>query len=328
MSQTYRAAVCAALEGPGSLEVRTLPCPPLAAGDVRIAVKAAGANFPDLLMTRGGYQLRPDLPFVPGMEVAGDILEVGADVTGFKAGDRVMAQLRLGGFAEQAIAPAGQMFPLPDALSYEEGAGWYVAATTAWHALNDKADIQPGETLLVLGASGGVGMAAVQLGKHKGATVIGLASKKAKLDAILAAGADFAFVNDATDLPEAVKAATGGKGVDVVYDPVGGPLAITATRTLGWGGRYLIVGFASGEIPKFPANHVLIKGYTVMGLRAGEATRRAPELGKRTRAALIELATQGVMRPSISHRFPLDQTGDALKALESRDVIGRAVVTP
>ena len=328
MSQSYRAAVCAALEGPGSLEVRALACPPLAAGEVRITVKAAGANFPDLLMTRGGYQLRPDLPFVPGMEAAGDIIEVGSDVTGFKPGDRVMAQLRLGGFAEQAVMPATQIFPLPDALTYEEGAAWYVAATTAWHALHDKAKIQPGETLLVLGASGGVGMAAVQLGKHMGANVIGLASSDVKLSAILAAGADHAFLNDTADLPDIVKAATGGKGVDVVYDPVGGPLAITATRTFGWGGRYLIVGFASGEIPKFPANHVLIKGYTVMGLRAGEATRRDPELGKRTRTALIELAKQGVMRPAISHRFSLDQAGDALKALESRDVIGRAVVTP
>lgn len=328
MSQSYRAAVCAALEGPSSLQIRTLPCPPLAAGEVRIAVKAAGANFPDLLMTRGGYQLRPDLPFVPGMEAAGDIIEVGSDVTGFKPGDRVMAQLRLGGFAEQAVMAATQIFPLPDALTYEEGAAWYVAATTAWHALHDKAKIQPGETLLVLGASGGVGMAAVQLGKHMGANVIGLASNDAKLSAILAAGADHAFLNDTDDLPDIVKAATGGKGVDVVYDPVGGPLAMTATRTFGWGGRYLIVGFASGEIPKFPANHVLIKGYTVMGLRAGEATRRNPELGKRTRAALIELANQGVMRPAISHRFSLDQAGDALKALENRDVIGRAVVMP
>ncbi len=328
MTQTYRAAVCATLEGPGSLELRSLPFPPLAAGEVRIAVRAAGANFPDLLMTRGGYQLRPDLPFVPGMEAAGDVIEVGSDVTGFKAGDRVMAQLRLGGFAEQAVAPAAQLFPLPDALTYEEGASWYVAATTAWHALHDKAQIKPGETLLVLGASGGVGMAAVQLGKHMGANVIGLASSDAKLSAILAAGADHAFRNDTADLPDAVKAATGGAGIDVVYDPVGGPLAITATRTLGWGGRYLIVGFASGEIPKFPANHVLIKGYTVMGLRAGEATRRDPALGGRTRAALIDLAGQGVMRPAISHRFPLDQAGSALLALESRDVIGRAVVLP
>ena len=328
MSQTYRAAVCAALEGPDSLEVRSLPAPELGPQDVRIAVKAAGANFPDLLMTRGGYQLRPDLPFVPGMEAAGDVIEIGRDVTGLKPGDRVMAQLRLGGFAEQAVAPAAQMFPLSDALSYEEGAAWYVAATTAWHALHDKAQLRPDETVLVLGASGGVGMAAVQLARHMGATVIGLASSEAKCTTIRAAGADHAFLNDTPDLPDAVKAATGGKGVDVVYDPVGGPLAITATRTLGWGGRYLIVGFASGEIPKFPANHVLIKGYTVMGLRAGEATRRDPALAKRTRAALIDLAGQGVMRPTISHRFPLDQAGDALKALENRSVIGRAVVMP
>lgn len=328
MTGSYRAAICAALEGPDSLEVRTLPASELGPQDVRIAVRAAGANFPDLLMTRGGYQLRPDLPFVPGMEASGDVLEVGSDVTGLRPGDRVMAQLRLGAFAEQAVAPAAQMFPLPDALTYEEGAAWYVAATTAWHALHDKAQIKPGETLLVLGASGGVGMAAVQLGKHLGANVIGLASSEAKRAAVLAAGADHALLNDTPDLPDVVKAMTGGKGVDVVFDPVGGPLANTATRTLGWGGRYLIVGFASGEFPKFPANHVLIKGYTVMGLRAGEATRRDPALGIRTRAALIDLAQKGVMRPAISHRFPLDQAGQALKALESRSVIGRAVVMP
>lgn len=328
MTGSYRAAVCATLEGPDSLDIRTLPAPALGPQDVRIAVRAAGANFPDLLMTRGGYQLRPELPFVPGMEAAGDVLEVGSEVTNMRPGDRVMAQLRLGAFAEQAVAPAQQMFPLPDALTYEEGAAWYVAATTAWHALQDKAQIKPGENLLVLGASGGVGMAAVQLGKHIGANVIGLASSEAKLAAIRAAGADHAFLNKTPDLPDVVKEATGGKGIDVVYDPVGGPLAITATRALGWGGRYLIVGFASGEIPKFSANHVLIKGYTVMGLRAGEATRRDPELGIRTRAALIDLARQGVMRPAISHRFPLDQAGYALKALENRSVIGRAVVMP
>lgn len=328
MTGTYRAAVCTDLEGPGALEVRTLDAPDLGPNDIRIAVRAAGANFPDLLMTRGGYQFRPEPPFVPGMEVAGDVLEVGSDVTAYKPGDRVMGQCRLGGFAEQAIVTTEGIMPLPAALTYDEGAAWFVAATTAWHALNDKGQIKPGETLLVLGASGGVGMAAVQLGKHMGANVIGLASSDNKVAALLKAGADHAFRNDTPDLVEAIKAATGGKGVDIVYDPVGGPLAISATRTLGWGGRFLIVGFASGEIPKFPANHALIKGYSIMGLRAGEAARRDPELGRRNRAALIDLANKGVMRPMISHSFPLDQAGDALRVLENRQVIGRAVVTP
>ena len=311
-----------------AVKVQLLEARALAANEVRIAVRAAGVNFPDLLMTRGGYQLRPDPPFVPGMEVAGDVIEVGAAVTDFAPGDRVMAQLRLTGFAEQAIAATGSIWPLPEALTYEEGATWFVAATTAWHGLHDKAQIQPGETLLVLGAGGGVGMAAVQLGVHMGAQVIGIASTDEKCAAVEQAGGKAAFRSDDPKLVEAIKAAAGDAGVQVVYDPVGGPLALAATRTFGWGGRYLIVGFASGEIPKFPANHALIKGYSIMGLRAGEAVRRDPKLGKATRAALAQLAKDAVMRPVISHRFTLDEAGDALLALDQRAVIGRAVILP
>ncbi|MFM7027314.1 MAG: NADPH:quinone oxidoreductase family protein [Chakrabartia sp.] len=296
--------------------------------EVRIAVRAAGLNFPDLLMTKGGYQFRPDPPFVPGVEAAGDIVEIGPGVARFAVGDKVIAPVRMGAFAEQAVALEDALFRLPPVFSYEEGACWFVSATTAWHALNDKADIQPGETLLVLGASGGVGMAAVQLGVHKGARVIGLASSKAKAQAIRAAGAEAAFLNDQPDLIDAVKAATGGKGVDVVYDPVGGPLATAATRMIGWNGRYLVVGFASGEIPNFPANHALIKGYSIMGLRAGEAVRRDPALGLRTHKALADLAELGVMRPHISHRVPLDEAGKVFAAMEERAIIGRAVILP
>lgn len=328
MSTTYRAAVCTDLKGPSALEVRSLDVAPLKPGEVRIAVRAAGINFPDLLMTTGGYQFRPDPPYVPGMEIAGDVLEVAADIDGLRPGDKVMAQMRLGGFAEQAIVPVDAVMPLPPQFSYEEGASWYVAATTAWHALHDKAEIQPGQTMLVLGAAGGVGMAAVQLGKHLGARIIGLASTQDKCAAVIAAGADSAFLNDQPDLLDAVRAAAGPDGVQIVYDPVGGPLAQLATRSFGWGGRYLIVGFASGEIPKFAANHVLIKGYTVMGLRAGEAGRRDPALGARNRAALKALAAEGVMRPHVSHRFSLAEAGAALQALAERKVTGRAVIMP
>ena len=328
MTQAYHALVCTALEGPGSLEVQTLAVPPLAEKEVRIAVRAAGLNFPDLLMTRGGYQFRPDPPFVPGVEAAGDIIDVGPGVTRFARGDRVIAPVRMGAFAEQAVALEDALFHLPACFNYEEGATWFVSATTAWHALNDKANLQPGETLLVLGASGGVGMAAVQLGVHKGARVIGLASTPAKAAAIRAVGAEAVFLNDQADLIEAVKSATKGKGVDVVYDPVGGPLAYAATRMIGWNGRYLIVGFASGDIPSFPANHALIKGYSIMGLRAGEAVRRDPELGQRTHRALAELAEQGVMRPHISHRFALADAAKAFEAMDNRQIIGRAVVLP
>jgi NADPH2:quinone reductase len=215
---------------------------------------------------------------------------------------------------------------LPDGFSFEEGACWRSGAVTAWHALHDKAELQAGESVLILGASGGVGMAAVKLARHKGALVIGTGSTPEKRAAILTAGADHALDPAAEDMAAQVKALTGGGGVDVVYDPVGGDLAITATRAIAWGGRYLIVGFASGTIPQFPANHAMIKGYSLIGLRAGESSRRDPALAARTNAALSALAGQGVMRPHISHRFALDQAADALRILETRQVIGRAVV--
>lgn len=324
---SYRAAVCTALTGPDSIMIEERAASSLSPGEVRIAVKAAGLNFPDLLMTFGKYQFRPDPPFVPGLEIAGEVIEIGAGVTGISIGDRVMGGAKGGGFAEQAVLPAEALRPLPAALSFEEGACWHSAAITAWHALNDKADLQAGESVLVLGASGGVGMGAVKLAKHKGALVIGTGSSEAKRAAILAAGADHALDPDAPDLADQVKALTGGRGADVVYDPVGGDLAITGTRAIAWGGRFLIVGFASGTIPNFPANHAMIKGYSLIGLRAGESGRRDPALAARSGKALVALAEQGVMRPHISHHFPLDRAADALRVLETRSVIGRAVIT-
>lgn len=322
---SFRAAVCTGLTGPGSVRVEDRPALDLKPGQVRIAVRAAGVGFPDLLMTYGKYQFRPDPPFTPGSEWAGEVIEVSADVGNIELGDRVMAG-GLGGLAEQTVADATAMRPLPPALSFEEGACWKSGAITAWHALNDKADVQAGESVLVLGASGGVGLAAVQLAKSKGVTVIGTGSTDAKRAAILAAGADHALDPADPELAAKVKALIGGAGVDAVYDPVGGDLALAATRAIAWGGRYLIVGFASGAIPNFPANHALIKGYSLIGLRAGESGRRDPTLAARTDAALTELAAQGVMRPHISHRFALDQAAEALRAIENREVIGRAVV--
>jgi NADPH:quinone reductase len=326
-SSTYRAAVCIALTGPDSIVVQELPIQPLKAGEVRIAVRAAGLNFPDLLMTRGGYQFRPDPPFVPGMEVAGEVIEISDDVSGWAVGDHVMTGAKGGGFAEQMVVPSSALVALPDALSFEEGACWRAAAVTAWHALNDKAALQAGETALILGASGGVGLAAVLLAKHKGALVIATGSTAEKRAVILSAGADHALDPADPDLAKIVKDLTGGQGVNVVYDPVGGDLAITATRAIAYGGRYLIVGFASGTVPQFPANHAMIKGYSLIGLRAGESSRRDPALAAVTQTALADLAQQGVMRPHISHRFSLDRASEALKCLENRSVIGRAVIT-
>jgi NADPH2:quinone reductase len=326
MTNSYQAAICTALTGPDAVLVQTQTALPLQPGEVRVRIRAAGLNFPDLLMTRGLYQFRPEPPFIPGLEMAGEVIEVAADVTGFAPGDRVSGGAKGGCLAEQIILPAASLRPLPLSLSFEEGACWHAGAVTAWHALHDKADLHAEESVLVLGASGGVGMAAVMLARHEGALVIGTGSTEAKRAAILAAGADHALDPAAPDLAAQVKALTGGKGVDVVYDPVGGDLAITATRAIGWGGRYLIVGFASGTIPRFPANHAMIKGYSLIGLRAGESSRRDPALAARTAPALAALAAQGVMRPHISHRFTLSEVADALKSLETRAVIGRAVV--
>lgn len=327
MTEGCRAAICTALTGPDAIRIGQTVARPLEEGEVQIAVRAAGVNFPDLLMTYGKYQFRPDPPFVPGMEIAGEVIEVGRGVEGIKPGDRVMAGAKGGGFAEQMIVPAAAAMPLPCALDFEEGACWRGGATTAWHGFHDKAALLPGEATLVLGASGGVGMAAVKLATHLGAVVIGTGSSEAKRAAILGAGADHALDPAAPDLADQVKALTGGKGVDVVFDPVGGALSIKATRAIGWGGRYLVVGFASGDIPSFPANHALIKGYSLIGLRAGEANRRNPALADGTRTALTELASRGIMRPHVSHRFALDQAGQALRALQDRTIVGRAIIT-
>lgn len=327
MNAKYRAAVCTSLNGPQSLEVQKLEQPELESGQVRIAVKAAGLNFPDLLMTYGKYQFRPDPPFVPGLDAAGEISEVASDVSEWKVGDRVMAGSKGGTLAEQLVVPATACSILPSVLSYEEGACWQTAASTAWHALVEQGKILTGESILVLGASGGVGMAAVKLAKDTGATVIGTGSTDKKRQIISDAGADFVFDPSDPDLASEIKKVTDGKGVDMVYDPVGGDLALKATRSIAHGGRYLIIGFASGDIPSFPANHILIKTYTVIGVRAGATPRRVPEIAERQKQALIELAERGAMRPHISHRFALNDVENAMLALENREIIGRAVLT-
>ncbi|WRH75668.1 MAG: NADPH:quinone oxidoreductase family protein [Sphingobium sp.] len=324
---SYRAAICTALTGPDSIRVEPCEPAPLGPGQLRIAIRAAGLNFPDLLMTYGKYQFRPDPPFIPGMEFSGEVIEVAADVSGFAPGDAVMGGGKGDCIAEQAVVSAGALTHKPDALTWEEAACWRAGASTAWHALHDKAVLQPSETLLVLGAAGGVGMATVALGKHKGAIVIGTGSSAEKRAAILHAGADHALDPADPDLAQKVKELTGGRGCDVVFDPVGGELSITATRAIAWGGRFLIVGFASGKVPQFPANHALIKGYSLIGLRAGEASRRDPALASQTSAALRQLAAGGVMRPHISHRFTLAQTADALRIIERREAIGRVAIT-
>jgi NADPH2:quinone reductase len=326
MNSTYRAATCTALTGPSSIRIVEQDTIPLQSGEVRIRVRAAGLNFPDLLMTRGKYQFRPDPPFVPGLEAAGVVIEIASDVHGVKPGDRVMAGGKGGALAEQWVVKAASVSHLPAALSFSEGACWQTAASTAWHALVERGHLQAGESVLVLGASGGVGMAAVKMAKHIGAMVIGTGSNEEKLQAIDQAGADYLLDPADDQFAAKVKQLTDGKGVDVIYDPVGGDLALTATRAIAWNGRYLIVGFASGTIPAFPANHALIKAYSLIGVRAGESPRRDPQLARRQSAALSELATQGAMRPHISHRFPFTDVAKALAVLERREAIGRVIV--
>lgn len=326
MTATYRAAICTSLTGPQAITIEDLPVRPLAAGEVRIRVAAAGLNFPDLLMTRGEYQFRPEPPFTLGLEAAGEVIEVADDVRAVQPGDRVMAGSKGGAIAEQWIVDHSAISPLPEALSFAEGACWATAAATAWNALIARAQLVAGENLLVLGASGGVGMAAVKLAKSVGAMVIGSGSTAEKRTAIIAAGADHALDPADPDFAKQVKALTAGHGVDVVYDPVGGPLAITATRAIAWNGRYLVIGFASGTVPTFPANHILIKTYSIIGVRAGESPRRDPLLAKRQSEALAQLAAAGEMRPLIDRRLPLEETVSAFELLEQRQAIGRIVI--
>ena len=324
MSETYRAAVCTALSGPDAIEIRDLPVQRLPDRSVRIAVRAAGVNYPDYLLTRGEYQLRLDPPFTPGMEVAGTVLETSGASGGLKPGDPVIGLSRTSGFAEQVVVGAHAVLPLPAAFSFEEGACFMVAQQTAYHALVARGGLKSGETLLVLGATGGVGMAAVQLAVQLGARVVAVGSDDAKLDATRTAGANFTVNYREHELVDAVRKLV--DTIDIVLDPVGGDLAVQAARLLGWGGRFLVVGFASGTVPSFAANLALLKGYSIIGVRAGEAARLDPSGFVAANKALLGWAGDGALRPVISHRFPLDEAAAALRTLADRKVIGRVVI--
>jgi NADPH2:quinone reductase len=322
---TYRAVVCEELGTPEGLHIRRLLRAPLGPGSVRVAIRAAGINFPDVLMIQGRYQHRPPLPFVPGLEAAGVVDEVGTGVEGLAVGQRVIAQMRTGGYAEEAIVSATQLRPLPEGFSFEEGATFLVAHLTAYHALSTRAAVGPGQTLLVLGASGGVGLAAVQVGKVLGARVFAAASTREKLDIAARHGAGAGIDYSKEPVADGVKRLTSGAGVDVLFDPVG--LAQeTALRCLGWNGKLLIAGFAGGAIPAYAANRILLKGCTVIGVRAGEAGRHDPAMRKCELARLHGLAEQGLVRPLVSARFPLEGFAGAMRALADRKAIGRVAL--
>jgi len=321
-----RAVVCRELGGPRSLVVEERPSPPLGPGEVRLALGAAGVNFPDLLMTRGLYQMRPELPFVLGLEGAGEVVECAPDVAGWRPGMRAIVRLRPGTFAEEVVAPAWRLFPAPVNFDDAEAAAFSVGHRTAWHALVERGRLRPGEVLLVHGAAGGVGLAAVELGARLGARVIATAGDAAKLEAVRVKGAAETVDHRTSDFREAVLELTGGKGADVVYDSVGGEVFKQSLRCIAWGGRLLTVGFVSGSIPTAAANYLLLKGASLVGVRVGEHGRRHPEAERRTLEMLCRMAEAGELSPHISHRLPLAQAAEALELLERRQVIGKAVL--
>jgi NADPH2:quinone reductase len=320
------AVVCRALGPPESLRVEEFASPPLQAGQVRVAIRAAGLNFPDILMAAGEYQLKPELPFIPGMEAAGDVSEVASDVAGVAVGDRVIIKLRHGGFADEVVATPLQLTPLPSTFDYAEGATFLAAHGTAYHALVDRAQIRPGEVLLVHGAGGGVGLAAVEIGKLLGATVIAAASSEVKLAVARARGADHGVLHGREPFREAVKRITDGHGADVVFDPVGGEVFEQSLRCIAWGARLLVIGFTGG-IGVAKTNLVLIKGASVLGVRAGEAARKNPALGEARIKALLAWAEAGKIRPNVSHRLPLEEVATAMRLLMDRKAIGRVALT-
>ena len=323
-----RAIRCEEWGGPETLRLRDIPDPVPQKGEVLIRIHAAGVNFPDVLIIQKKYQVKPELPFTPGAEIAGEIEAVGEGVTGYKPGDRVLALCSTGGFAEKIALDAHRCVPVPDNVSFEVAAGLMLAFGTSHHAVVDRGEIKPGETILVLGAAGGVGLAAVDIAKAKGARVIAAASSAEKLEICRAHGAD-ATINYATeDLRAAIREHTGGKGPDVIFDPVGGHLAEPAFRSIAWRGRYLVIGFAEGTIPSLPLNLPLLKGASLVGVFWGEFARREPKNQIRMMEDLFAMLARGEIRPLVSKTYSLDQTEDALRDMAARRVTGKIVILP
>lgn len=309
------------------LELGELPPPEMQAGHVRVAVKAAGVNFPDILMCEGKYQVKPPLPFVPGLEIAGEVMECAPGVEHVKAGDRVIAFARKGGgFAGQIVLPGGIVTPIPADIDFVEAAAFPVAYGTAHFALDYRGRLKAGETLLVTGATGGVGIAAIECGKMLGARVIAAAGGPEKLAVARAHGADDVVDYRAESLRDRVLALTGGKGVDVVFEAVGGQAFEDSVRALGWEGRLLVVGFASGDIPKVAANYILVKNISVVGVVFGEHSFRYPDQTRARLLALLDAKTAGKLHPRVHRSYPLAQLRDALVEVRSRRVVGKIVI--
>ena len=320
-----RAILCKELGPPDKLVIEDVPSPQVSGDGVKVKVKAAGLNFPDTLIIEGKYQIKPELPFSPGGEMAGEIIEVGPDVKNLKPGMRVMGLTGYGSFAEEMVIGESRVIPVPDGMKDETAAAFSMVYGTSYHALKQRANIQPGETLLVLGASGGVGLAAVELGKAMGAKVIAAASSDDKLQVAKEAGADDLINYTDEDLKEALKSRY-PQGIDVIYDPVGDRFTEPALRNMAWNGRFLIVGFAAGEIPKIPANLTLLKGCSVVGVFWGAFTAKEPKAHIQNVKELMQLFAEGKINPRVSEVFPFEQYEDALAALSSRRAKGKVVL--
>ena len=323
-----RAIVVERWQEPKELVAREVPDPMPRAGEVVVEVEAAGCNFFDILLVQGKYQMKPPFPFVPGAEVAGTVREVGAEVRGFAPGDRVFAGLSLGAFAERVAVPAAVLHRMPEAMSFPEGAAFPIVYPTSYAGLVYRANLRAGETLLVHAAAGGVGVAAVQIGKALGARVIATAGGAEKLEVARKAGADTVIDYSRGDWVEAVKQATHGRGADVIYDPVGGEIFDGSLRCIAWNGRLLVIGFASGVIPEVKVNRILLKNVSVVGLHWGTYAQHEPARIPEVFAGLGKLYDDGLIRPLIFGTYGLDEVPQALEALAGRATYGKVIIAP
>lgn len=321
-----RAVLCQAYGPPEQLVLADIASPMAEQGQVVIDIKACSVSFPDILLITDKYQFKPPLPFSPGGELAGVIKEVGPGVQQWKVGDRVIAFSGWGGFAEEIAVDANHLFPLPASMDFIAGSVFVMTYATSYYALRDRAQIKSGETLLVLGAAGGVGLATIELGKIMGARVIAAASTEEKLAICRQHGADEVVNYTSSDLKESVKTLTNGKGVDVIFDPVGGALAEPALRSIAWGGRYLVVGFAAGDIPRIPLNLTLLKGASIVGVFWWAFADRDPTRNRAYLQEILDLYNTGKIKPHISAIYPLAQAADALRAMAQRKVIGKVTL--
>jgi NADPH2:quinone reductase len=321
-----KAVLCKEFGPVDQLVVGEVPSLSAAPGQVVVSVKACGINFPDGLIVQGKYQTKPPLPFSPGLEVAGTVKEIGEGVTDLAVGQRVIAFPGVGGLAEEVALDSWLAFPMPDGMDYASGAGFLITYATSYHALKTRGHLQPGETLLVLGAAGGVGLTAVEIGKVMGARVIAAASSDEKLALCKDYGADETINYTTENLRDRIKQITGGKGIDVVYDPVGGALAEPSVRSLAWLGRYLVIGFAAGDIPRIPINLLLLKSSSLIGVYWGAALKADPKAGRAEVAELLSWFAEGKLKPCISATYPFDQATAAIEAVTNRQTKGKTVV--